>query len=229
MSSEFVRVVHQLLRLHINDVGARPEVLCAFELEEALEVEDGRAPSLADILLYAWIEWSGRKKPPFSNTQFREAIVEGGTQFGVQVLWNLQRRLRQHTVSREKVIQFFREVWPLQKALKSEEMSRALSTFLFQSGDLFPEMASLIVGRLVPCENFDAYTISSEEPGGIIETYPQPLLDVLLRLLPIDVNRWPHSMGAILDRLARAPQVSVDVRLMRLRRTMGHPAIEPAV
>ncbi|RVP85560.1 hypothetical protein, partial [Sinorhizobium meliloti] len=180
--------------------------------------------SLADILLYAWIEWSDRKKPPLTNTQFRESIVEGGTQFGVQVLWNLGRRLRQQTVSSEKVSQFFREVWPLQKALKSEETSRALSTFLFKSGDLFPEVASIIVGRLVPCENFDAYAISSEEPGGIIETYPNELLEVLLRLLPIDVNRWPHSIGAILDRLARAPQVSADARLMRLRRMMGRPA-----
>lgn len=184
--------------------------------------------SLANILLYAWIEWSDRKKAPLTNTQLREAIVEGGTQFGVQVLWNLGRRLRKQTVLREKVIQFFREVWPLQKALKSEETSRALSTLLFESGDLFPELASLIVGRLVPCENFDAYTVSSEELGGIIETYPQPLLEVLLRLLPIDVNRWPHSMGAILDRLARAPQVSADVRLIRLRRMMGRPTMQPA-
>ncbi len=185
--------------------------------------------SLADILLYAWIEWSGRKKPPFTNPQFREAIIEGGTQFGVQVLWNLGRRLRQHTVSREKVIQFFREVWPLQKALKSEETSRALSTFLFESGNLFPELASLIVGRLVPCENFDAYAISSEEPGGVIDTYPQALLEVLLRLLPIDVNRWPHSIGVILDRLARTPQVSTDARLIRLRRMIGRPTMQPAI
>ncbi|MGR6730279.1 hypothetical protein, partial [Aeromonas veronii] len=76
-------------------------------------------------------------------------------------------------------------------------------------------------GRLVPCDNFDAYAISSEEPGGIIETYPQALLEILLRLLPIDVNRWPYSIGAILDRIARTPEVSADARLMQLKRMLG--------
>ena len=181
--------------------------------------------SLADIVLYAWIEWSDRKRPPFTNAQFREIIVEGGPQFGTQVLWNLGRRLQRNTVSREKVVLFFREVWPLQRVLKSPEISRALSHFLFESGNLFPEVASLIVGRLVPCENFDAYAISSQKPNGVVETYPRELIEVLLRLLPIDVNGWPHSIGEILDRLARVPEVSTDSRLIRLRRMMGRPAI----
>ncbi|MDM9621093.1 SIR2 family protein [Rhizobium sp. S96] len=185
--------------------------------------------SLADIVLYAWIEWSERKNPPISNAQFREAIVEGGEQFGVQVLWNLGRRLQKNAVSREKVILFFREVWPLQKTLKSEETSRALSAFLFKTGDLFAEVATLIAGRLVPCEDFDTYTVYAEEPGGIIETFPEALLEILLRLLPSDVSRWPHYTGDILDRLVRAPSIGADARLIHLRRTMGRPAIAPEV
>ncbi len=183
---------------------------------------------LADIILYSWIEWSDRRRSPFTNAQLRETIVEGGQQFGAQVLWNLGRRLQRNTVSGEKIVLFFREVWPLQKALKSAEISRALSTFLFKTGDLFAEVSSLIVGRLVPCENFDAYAIYSDEEGGFIESYPEALLQVLERLLPSDVNRWPHYTGEILDRLARVPQVSADPRLMRLRRMMGLPAVMPA-
>ncbi len=34
--------------------------------------------ALADIMLYAWLSWSDRRRPPLSNKQFREAIVEGG-------------------------------------------------------------------------------------------------------------------------------------------------------
>ena len=185
--------------------------------------------SLADITLYAWIEWSDRKRRPFTNAEFRELIVEGGPQFGMRVLWNLGRRLQKRTVSREKVVLFFREVWPLQKTFKSEEISRALSTFLFKTGDLFAEVAKLIVGRLIPCENFDDYAIYTEEPGGIIDTYPETLLEVLLRLLPNDVNRWPHHAGEILDRLALAPSGSADARLKQLRRAMGRPAIVAAV
>jgi hypothetical protein len=78
--------------------------------------------SLADIILYAWIEWSGKRRPPFTNAQFREAIVDGGSQFAMQVLWDLGRRLQRKTVSDEKIRVFFREVWPLQKALKSQEI-----------------------------------------------------------------------------------------------------------
>lgn len=181
--------------------------------------------SLADIILFAWVEWSGRKKPPITNAQFRETIVQGGADFGTQVLWNLGWRLQKKSVSREQVVLFFREVWPLQKALKSVEISIALSTFLFKTGDLFTELSGLIVGRLVPCENFDTYTIHSEGKGGIIETYPEALLEVLLRLLPADVSRWPHYTGEILDRLARVPKVSGDMRFKQLRRALGRPVI----
>lgn len=184
--------------------------------------------SLADIVLYAWIKWSDRKRPSFSNAQFRETIVEGGAEFGKQVLWGLGRQLQRSAVSRDKVILFFREVWPLQKAMKSAEISRSLVAFLFKSGNLFPEVSRLIVGRLIPCENFDTYTLHSEKEGGIIETYPEDLLEILLRLLPNDVSRWPHYTGEILDRLARAPHVNADARLVRLRRMMGRPAVRPA-
>ncbi|KAB1082137.1 hypothetical protein F4V91_32950 [Neorhizobium galegae] len=183
--------------------------------------------SLADIILYAWIEWSDKRRPPFTNAQFREAIVDGGSQFAMQVLWNLGRRLQRKTVSDEKIRVFFREVWPLQKALKSQEISRALSTFLFKTGNLFPDVSTLIMGRLGPCENFDAYTIHSEGEGGVIETYPEALLEILQRLLPSDVTRWPHHTSEILDRLARNPAVRDDGRLKRLRRAIGRPAVPP--
>ncbi|WP_205913550.1 SIR2 family protein [Rhizobium leguminosarum] len=177
--------------------------------------------SLADILLYSWVEWSEWKRPPFSDAQFREAIVEGGTTFGVQVLWNFGRRLERSAVSRDTTVRFFREVWPLQKSLKSQEISRALSSLLFKTGDLFPEIASLVLGRLVPCEDFDAYVLYSSEAGGIIESNPEMLLDVLQRLLPADVSRWPYHTGDVLDRLAQAPGVRTDKRLLQLRRAMG--------
>ncbi|MBY5529702.1 SIR2 family protein [Rhizobium leguminosarum] len=181
--------------------------------------------SLADILLYSWVQWSEWKRPPFSDAQFREAIIEGGTAFGVQVLWNFGRRLQRGAVSRDKTVLFFREVWPLQKSLKSAEVSRALSSFLFKTGDLFPDLAALVLGRLVPCDNFDAYTLSPSETGGIIEKYPEALLDVLQRLLPADVSRWPYNMGDVLDQLGRIPRVSADGRLMQLRRAIGRPSL----
>lgn len=209
-----------------------PELLTKMRTSIVRKVIEGsrRKPitdSLADIILYAWVEWSDRKKPPFTNAQFRETIVEGGPEFGTQVLWNLGRRLQRKTVSGEKVVLFFSEVWPLQKALKSPEISRALSTFLFKTGHLFTAVSSLIIGRLVPCDSFDAYTIHSEGERGIIETDPEALLEVLLRLLPTDVSRWPHYTGEILDRLARTPKVSGDTRLKQLRRALGRPTITP--
>jgi len=181
--------------------------------------------SLADIILYSWVQWSGRKRPPFSDSQFREAIIEGGTAFGVQVLWNLGRMFQRSAISRDKTVEFFRAVWPLQKSLKSQEVSRALSSFLFRTGDLFPEIASLVLGRLVPCDDFDAYVLHSSEAGGIIESYPEMLLEVLQRLLPTDVGHWPYHSGDVLDRLARVRHVSADKRLIQLRRAMGRPSL----
>jgi hypothetical protein len=90
---------------------------------------------------------------------------------------------------------------------------------------LFAEVSSLIIGRLVPCDNFDAYAIYSDSEAAIIETHPDALLEVLLRLLPTDVSRWPHYTGEILDRLARAPTVRDDIRLKQLRRALGRPTI----
>jgi hypothetical protein len=184
---------------------------------------------MADILLYAWIEWAGNRRPPITNAQFREAIVEGGAEFGVQVLSNFGRRLQRKPISRKTVAAFLREVWPLQKSLKTEETSRALSNFAFRSGDLFPEVAGLIVTRLTSCGHFDSYALQSEEAGGIVGQYPKELLEVLVRLLSEDVHQWPHYTGEILDRLARDPRTGADVRLSRLRRLMGRPTVVPAV
>ncbi|WP_392711165.1 hypothetical protein [Rhizobium ruizarguesonis] len=144
---------------------------------------------LADFFLYAWVAWSDRQRPPLTNDQFREAIVEGGVEYGVQVLWNLGRKLKAGTVSDEKVIEFFSEVWPLQKALKGQETSRALSSFAFGSGNLFPQVVKLTSRHLVACENFDLYSVRSAETGGILDAYPEALLEVLVRLLPDDVGR----------------------------------------
>ena len=183
--------------------------------------------SLADMLLYAWMEWSHRKRPPLSDALFREAIVLGGPPFAVQVLWNLGRRMQRGSAPPEKTTRFFGEVWPLQKSLRSQEVSQALASFLFRTGDLFPDVARLVMPRLVPCQNFDVYPLNSGDADAIIESHPELLLEVFQKLLPADVGRWPYHMGEILDRLGRHPKIASDHRLARLRRALGRPALAP--
>ncbi|MBY3514196.1 hypothetical protein HFN76_18460 [Rhizobium laguerreae] len=183
---------------------------------------------LADILLYAWVEWSGRRRPPLTNAQFRQAIVEGGAEFGIQVLSNLGRRHERTPISRDVRAVFLRDVWPRQKALKSEETTRALISFAFRSGDIFPEVAGLIMKRLTPCRSFDLYPLQTEDAGGIVDQHPMDLLEVLLRVLAEDVYHWPYQTAAILDRLVRDPRTAADTRLSRLRRLLGLRSVAPA-
>lgn len=179
---------------------------------------------LAGIMLYAWLAWSDRRRPPLSNEQFREAIVEGGPQFAVQVLWNLGRKLQGGDLKNEKILEFVQKVWPLQKALKVPETSRALSSFAFGAGALFPEIVALIGGHLVPTENIELYSVQSAGPGGIADKHPEALLELLVRLLPDDVRRWPFHTRELLDRLKADHRTCDDARLVRLRRLLGLPS-----
>jgi hypothetical protein len=207
-----------------------PQLLAKMVDPMLLRVAEGsrRKPitdSLADILLYSWVEWSHRKRPPVTGAKFRTAIVLGGTPFAVQVLWNLGRRFQDGTISPDKTIEFFRTVWPLQKSLKSQDVSNALSTFLFKTGDFFPEIAPLVLSRLVPSDTFDIYPLYLSKGVGIVEQHPEMLLQVFHRLLPADVGRWSHHMGEILDRLAGLEKISGDERLAHLRRSIGRPVL----
>lgn len=179
---------------------------------------------LADIMLYAWLAWSDRRHPPLRNEHLREAMVEGGAGFAVQVIWNLGRKQREGQLADHKIIEFLSEVWPLQKSLRVPETSRALSGFAFDTGALFPEVVKIIGRHLVPCENIELYTVHSAGAGGIIETYPEALLDMLVRLLPDDVRGWPYYTRGILDKLKIDPRTSSDERLAHLRRRFGLPS-----
>lgn len=179
---------------------------------------------LADILLYAWLAWSDYRRPPLSNEHLREAIVEGGADFAVQVIWNLGRKLKGGQLAYHKVVEFFGEVWPLQKALRVPETSRAISSFAFNAGTLFPEVVKLTGRHLVACENFELYSVQSAGPDGIVGAYPEALLDILVRLLPDDVRRWPYYTREILDKLKKDPRTCSDERLLRLRRRLGLPS-----
>ncbi|NEK34255.1 SIR2 family protein [Rhizobium leguminosarum] len=182
---------------------------------------------LADIVLFAWLAWSDRRRPPLSNEHFREAIVEGGAEFAVEVIWHLGRNLKGGNVGDQKIVEFFREVWPLQKALRVQDTSRALSSLAFDSGEHFPRVAALCSRHLVACENFDLYSVQSAGPGGILEEYPVSLLDMLARLLPQDVRQWPYYTREILDRLKADQRTASDERLLQLRRRLGLPSKIP--
>lgn len=75
----------------------------------------------------------------------------------------------------------------------------------------------------MPTENFELYSVQSEK-GGIADSHPGALLELLVALLSDDVRRWPYMTRELLDRLKANKRTCDDARLARLRRMLGLPS-----
>jgi hypothetical protein len=86
-----------------------------------------------------------------TEVELREVLIYADDEFRQQLLWQLEQWIRQpDSVWRGRVIPFFRQVWPKQRALHTPSMSSYLANFALASGKLMPAIVELILPRLVP-------------------------------------------------------------------------------
>jgi hypothetical protein len=120
---------------------------------------------------------------------------------------------------RERVMPFFANVWPKQRALRTPTISARLADFLLASGDLMPALLPLILPRLVPIRGGPLrMNLIGSDADDPVEYFPAAVLDVLWAILSEDPAYWPYKTEHVLDRLAATPATTGDSRLSELRR-----------
>ncbi|WP_262298988.1 SIR2 family protein [Microvirga sesbaniae] len=181
---------------------------------------------LAGLLLIGWSWTTPSGEPLVSDVELREVLIHADDQFRQHLLWHLERWCSEPvTDGRDRVIPFFANVWPKQRALRTPEMSAHLANFALVSGDLMPRVVQLILPRLVPARGTPLrLNLEELEPDGHpVIAHPSATLDLLWAVLGEDTAAWPYRIEPVLDVLAQMPETASDARLSELRRRLDLP------
>lgn len=176
---------------------------------------------LAGFLLAGWGDDAATAERLVTDVELREVLIHTDDEFRQQLLWQLGRWSREpDSPWPGRVIPFFQQVWPKQRALHTPAMSSHLANFALGSGDLMPAVVELILPRLVPIRNRHLHVPSHAETNGgnPARAHPAATLDLLWAILGEDTSAWPYRIDQALDLLAEAPETASDARLAELRR-----------
>ncbi len=122
---------------------------------------------LAGFLLAGWGMVAMMGERLVTDIELREVLIHADDEFRQQLLWQLEGWSGEpDSPWRGKVIPFFQNVWPKQRALHTPAMSSHLANFALCSGDLMPHVVELILPRLVPVRNTSLRFKSRAEATG---------------------------------------------------------------
>jgi hypothetical protein len=180
--------------------------------------------SLAYLICVGWaVTLKNDGTRAVSNTEFREALLDGGDDFRTHVLWQFERTLAgvQSSSVEEWVARardFFLQVWPRQKSVKSPRMTIGLVRLLVSNVDAFTRMASVIMPLLTKIEKGDSFHFRPEFDQ-VLKSHPEPLLGVLHTVFPDDSSEWPYGCGELIEQIGEADSTLLsDPRLQELKR-----------
>jgi hypothetical protein len=180
---------------------------------------------LAGFLLAGWASDAAFGEGLVTDIELREVLIRSDTEFCQQLLWQLEQWCAEPgSYWRDRVLPFFRQVWPRQRALHTPAISSSLANFALASGDLMPAVVDLVLPRLVPIRDTSLRFGSIDDTGKHPATaYPAATLNLLWVILGEDPSSWPYRIDQILDLLAKAPETASDTRLSELRRRIDLP------
>jgi hypothetical protein len=178
---------------------------------------------MAGFLLIGWGGAADAVEPErlISDARLREILIWSDDELRIRMLWQLEQWSgSSESRWRHRVIPFFTDAWPKQRALRTPAISSRLADFLLASGDLMPALVPLVLPRLVPIRGGSLRTIllNGDREKDPVRRFPAAMLDLLWAILGEDPAHWPYKVEDILDRLATAPETSGDPRLSELRR-----------
>ena len=187
---------------------------------------DGHLPSLAYLILFGWSSSYGEEgRRLVSDSEFRDVLLHGGDEFRSHVLWQLERVLKEVEPAKQEqwqqsVLDFFKNIWPRQRSVKTSRMTAHLCEFLVSQNDSFVSIFDVVLPHLTKINDgsrLDIYV--HRDMNTIANAYPKQLLHLLHTILPDDVRNWPHGVGGILEKLSEADESLLeDPRLIELRR-----------
>jgi hypothetical protein len=116
--------------------------------------------------------------------------------------------------------EFFADVWPRQKSVRTPTMSARICNLIFSGAKYFPEIANIVIPLLTRVDQ-DSLMLShlQDEDGLIIDSYPEQVLTILHAILPDNVAVWPFGIETILQQIGEAKEsLKSDSMLIELNR-----------
>lgn len=184
--------------------------------------------ALAHLMLLGLIEVDGKPKQRLlSNAELRDALLHGGDEFRSHVLWQLQRALTtkdgaDHNQWLARSLEFFRDVWPRERAAKNAVMSARLCDLLLSNAECFSQLVDIVLPLLTKIPRaVDVHWHLRSDVAEIIDNHAERFVALLYAVLSDDVSGWPYGVGDIIERLSAADKkLLLDARLQELLRKL---------
>jgi hypothetical protein len=192
----------------------------------ASQLREGHLQSLAILALSGWVRTDGVQEARcLSDAEFRDMVLHGGDDFRSHVLWQIAHGLKFHEdASFEQwldwTLEFFKKVWPREKAVRNPTMSARLCEVLLASANGLPALVDAVLSFLTKLtQAAGLHFFFGDDLAGIVNIHAELLLRLLYTVLPEDASEWPYGVVDLLDKIAEAhARLVSDARLQELRR-----------
>ncbi|MEX0718128.1 MAG: SIR2 family protein [Planctomycetaceae bacterium] len=187
---------------------------------------EGHVQSLAYLLLTGWVSSAENENRRWvDSSELRDVVLHGGDELRSQVLWQFERMLRNEDADKreewqDRAREFFDEVWPRQRSVKTPEMTARIIDVLLAHADGFSRLIDVASPLLTTVRDATRLHIYfREDVRNLIEAHPERFLHLLHIVLPEDIRYWPYGVNDALDMIAEADEsLLTDARLRELRR-----------
>lgn len=194
--------------------------------KSTLLIKRGHLEALTAIILTGWGSNSNETQQRFiSNDEMRDVLLNSNEKFRVQILIYLER-WSSHIKETSQIdwaklsIEFFTDIWPRQKTIKSSNTTIYLFNAAFSNEENFPHLAKIILPLLTTVDS-DRLILPNHKESfkKIIKKYPCQVLDLLDAILSDNVYIWPFGINDILQEISEADKsLNNDKRLRELKR-----------
>jgi hypothetical protein len=187
---------------------------------------EGHEQSLAFLLLIGWISSADNEDRRWvSDSELRDVLLHGGDEFRSHILRQFEKQLRNGDArAREewqtRTYKFFEAVWPMQRSVKTPEMSARIVDVLVAHSDSFRKLIDLVSPLLTTIRDATQLRLQfRDETKTVIKAHPERFLHLLNVVLPEDVRYWPYGINNAIDLIAEADEsLLTDARLRELQR-----------
>ena len=103
----------------------------------------------------------------------------------------------------EHVVPYLKQIWPQDRALRSQPISEAMARIAIAAESAFPQALGLVKDWLMPVESAD-YPVHLLATSGLAGMFPVEALDLLDRVVSVDALWAPAELRRCLDDIASA-------------------------
>lgn len=176
---------------------------------------------IGSFVLAGWAtKYDKTSKRLITNEELREAIVSTSEALRNHMLWQIWRWLdNDKKVWESQLYEFFKNVWPRHKLVKTNESTDYLFTLIISNPEDFNQRANLIIPFLGKCRFITAGT-DREKFRECCKKDAALMLKTLTIVFPEDVSNWYFDTGSLLEYIVDADKKIVEnpvfIRLKRL-------------